>query len=163
MLNKTRRAPPRYKISDFFSSLLDERKGPDALVQQQIKLGNELMKRSKDLVDNEIESMASQGGHSVVKVISLIVAALAVFFGPLMTLRISRKQFELSRRIADRQIVAPTRQGWIERLREKIAELTSSALHYWNKDWSSIPDATKDEEQKLRTRLEHVITLLINS
>ena len=98
----------------------------------------------------------------LIPVLSLVVAALAVFFGPLITLRISRKQFELSRRIADKQIVAPMRQAWIEKLREKIAELTSSALHYWNKDWSSIPDATKDEEQKRLTRLEHEITLLIN-
>jgi hypothetical protein len=53
----------------------------------------------------------------LIPVLSLIVAALAVFFGPLITLKISRKQFELSRRIADKQIIAPMRQAWIEKLR----------------------------------------------
>jgi hypothetical protein len=57
------------------------------------------------------------------------------------------------------------RQAWINNLREKVAELSSSALHYWNKDWSSsLHDAEdrKDEEQKRLTLLEHEIELLIN-
>lgn len=100
----------------------------------------------------------------LIPVLSLAIAALAVFFGPFITMKISRRQFELSRRIADKQIVAPMRQAWINDLREKIAELSSSALHYWNKDWSSIPDSDerKDTEQKRLTQLEHEIELLIN-
>jgi hypothetical protein len=97
-----------------------------------------------------------------VSVLSLVVAALAVFFGPVVTLIISRKQSDLSRRIADKQIIAPMRLAWIENLREKIAELTSSAVHYWNKDWSNIPDYEKDIQQKRLTLLEHEITLRIN-
>jgi uncharacterized protein YneF (UPF0154 family) len=87
----------------------------------------------------------------LIPILSLAVAALAVFVGPFITLRISRRQFELSRRIADKQIVAPMRQAWINNLREKVAELSSSALHYWNKDWSRpLHDSEdlKDEEQE---------------
>lgn len=67
---------------------------------------------------------------SLIPVLSLVIAALAVFFGPLVTLRISRKQTELSRRIASKQIVAPMRQAWINDLRDKLAELLGSALYY---------------------------------
>ena len=38
---------------------LNERKGQDKLVQQQVLIGEELTKRSKELVDHEIESMAN--------------------------------------------------------------------------------------------------------
>jgi hypothetical protein len=101
----------------------------------------------------------------LIPILSLAIAALAVFVGPFITLKISRRQFELSRRIADKQIVAPMRQAWINNLREKVAELSSSALHYWNKDWSRpLHDSEdmKDEEQKRLTLLEHEIELLIN-
>jgi hypothetical protein len=64
---------------------------------------------------------------------SLIIAALAVFVGPLVTLRIGRKQIELSRRIASKQVVAPMRQAWINTFREKLAELTGNAFHYWSR------------------------------
>jgi hypothetical protein len=99
----------------------------------------------------------------LIPVISLVIAALAVVFGPIITLRISRRQFDLSRRIADKQIIAPMRQAWINSLREKVAELTSSALHYWNQDWSQLHGSSKkNEDEKRMIQLEHEIELLIN-
>jgi hypothetical protein len=91
-------------------------------------------------------------------VLSLIIAALAVFVGPFITLRIGRKQIELSRRIASKQIVAPMRQAWINELRNKVAELSGSALHYWNTGF----DDRKDEEVKRIWQLEEEIKLMIN-
>lgn len=107
-----------------------------------------------------------------IPILSLIVALLAVFVGPLITLRLGRKQaglsakqLELSRRIASKQIVAPMRQAWINNLRDKVAELTSGVVHCYNRDWRRPlrpPDEWKDEERKRLTLLEHEIQLLIN-
>jgi hypothetical protein len=89
------------------------------------------------------------------------VAALAVFVGPFVTLKIGRQQTELSRRIASKQIVAPMRQAWINAFRDKLAELTGSAFHYVN---TRLTDTwnLKDEEQRRLTQLEHEIELFIN-
>jgi hypothetical protein len=105
----------------------------------------------------------------LIPILSLVIAALAVFFGPMITLRISRRQNELSRRIADqqielsrriasKQIVAPMRQMWINDLRNKVAELSSSALYYWNTGF----DEQTDEKTRRIWQLEEEIKLLIN-
>src|ERR1700677_2396201 len=47
----------------------------------------------------------------ILPVLSLVVAVLAIFFGPLITLRISKKQFEVSRQVANKQIMALMRQA----------------------------------------------------
>lgn len=96
--------------------------------------------------------------NQAIPIVSLIIAVLAVLFGPLVILKIGRKQIELSRRIASKQIVAPMRQAWINNLREKLAELSSSAHHYWNAGF----EERKDEEYKRLTQLEEEIKLLIN-
>jgi Icc-related predicted phosphoesterase len=101
---------------------------------------------------------ATQPGNASLPVLSLIVAALAVIVGPYITLRISRKQIELSRRIASKQIVAPMRQVWINELRSKVAELSSSALYYWNTKF----DEQADEKTRRVWQLEEEIKLLIN-
>ena len=91
-------------------------------------------------------------------ILSLVIAALAVFVGPFITLRLGRNQIELSRRIASKQIVAPMRQAWINELRSKVAELSSGALHYWNTGF----DDRKDEEVRRVWQLQEEIKLLIN-
>lgn len=94
----------------------------------------------------------------VIPILSLVVAILAVFVGPIITLKLGTKQTELSRRIASKQIVAPMRQAWINNFREKLAELMSSALHYWNAGFEN----RKDEEYKRLGHLEAEILLTIN-
>jgi hypothetical protein len=104
-----------------------------------------------------------------IPILSLIVAALAVFFGPLISWRITKRQIESSTEIArlqiessaavaNKQIIAPMRQAWINHLRESVAELTSATLHYFN--------AGHDFEgyknfQRL-TFLESMIQLMLN-
>jgi hypothetical protein len=77
-----------------------------------------------------------------IPVLSLVVAALAVFISPLVSFFISRRQIrnslELNQRqtdsslaVANKQIVAPMRQKWINDLRDLIAELASDSLHYF--------------------------------
>jgi hypothetical protein len=97
----------------------------------------------------------------VIPILSLVIAVLAVFVGPVITLKIGRKQVELSRRIASKQIVAPMRQAWINTFRNKLAELTGSAIHNFD-NRSPATMGLKDEERRRLTQLEQEIELLIN-
>jgi Icc-related predicted phosphoesterase len=99
-----------------------------------------------------------QSSNSLPSILSLAVAALAVVVGPYITMRISRRQLELSRRIASKQIVAPMRQAWINDLRNKVAELSSSALYYWNTKF----DEQTDEKTRRVWQLQEEIKLMIN-
>src|SRR6201998_3579529 len=94
--------------------------------------------------------------NALIPVLSLVIALLAVFVGPLVTLRIGRKQIEISRRIANKQIVAPMRQAWINTFREKLAELTSRALHYHDLRPNGEAGKTEKELRSL-TQLKHKI------
>jgi hypothetical protein len=49
--------------------------------------------------------------------LSLIVAALAVCFGPWISLRIAKRRMASSAEVANKQITAPMRQAWINNLR----------------------------------------------
>jgi len=77
-----------------------------------------------------------------IPVLSLVVAALAVVISPLVSWLIARRQFrnslELTQRqinsslaVANKQIIAPMRQKWINDLRDLVAELASDSLHYF--------------------------------
>jgi hypothetical protein len=113
--------------------------------------------------ENKMTPCPSPPSNLVLPILSLIVAALAVFFGPLITLKMSERQIELSRRIASKQIVAPMRQAWVNTFREKLSELTGSAFHYWN--MRSITRGTvelNEDEQRRLVQIEHEIGLFIN-
>src|ERR1035437_5167435 len=60
----------------------------------------------------------------IVSVLSLVVAALAVFVGPIISLYIGRRQVASTLEVANKQITAPMRQAWINSLRDLLAELT---------------------------------------
>lgn len=84
---------------------------------------------------------------SIVSVLSLIVAALAVFFGPMISIR-----------SAKRQMLGPMRQKWINELRELLAEISSKSLHYFV---SGFENRTDEEYQNI-TLIEHRIIFMIN-
>jgi len=80
--------------------------------------------------------------ENMIAVISLVIAALAVFFGPLIQLRIARyqmratadlteKQLKNTLSVAKLQIISPIRQHWIDDLRDNVAELISTAQAHW--------------------------------
>src|ERR1019366_5371455 len=117
-------------------------------------------------------------------VLSLVVAALAVVFGPFVSLRIARRQVMSSLRIADRQvtsslevankqIIGPMRQAWINSLRDLLAEIACTAHHYFEGRLAYLPgdheerlpvsteDLTDEERQRLSC-LEHKIQLMLN-
>jgi len=96
--------------------------------------------------------------EKTIPVMSLVVAALAVFLGPLISWRIARRQLASSLEVANKQIIAPMRQAWINNLRDLLAELTSSALHYYVAGF----EERTDEEYRRLTLLEHKIALMLN-
>ncbi len=83
----------------------------------------------------------------LIPILSLTVAALAVFFGPL-----------LSARAAKRAMLGPMRQKWINDLRDLLSEITSSCLHYFVAGF----DDRSDQEYQHITHLEHRIMFMIN-
>lgn len=66
-----------------------------------------------------------------IPVLSLLIAALAVFVGPVISWKIAKSQIRSSVEVANKQIIGPMRQAWINSLRDLVAELTSNALHYF--------------------------------
>lgn len=60
---------------------------------------------------------------------SLVVAALAVIVQPFTALIVAKN----SRQIAVRQIISPMRQAWIDRLRDRMAELLSEISEFCEK------------------------------
>ena len=52
-----------------------------------------------------------------------IVALVALFVGPLISLRITNKQISASAQLNRRQIISPMRQVWMNDLRNKTSEL----------------------------------------
>jgi hypothetical protein len=94
----------------------------------------------------------------IIPVLSLVIALLAVIFGPLISLRIARRQVVSSLIVANKQIVAPMRQVWINNLRDQISEISSSALHYHLTGYED----REDNEYKRLAELEGKISLMLN-
>ena len=59
---------------------------------------------------------------------------------------------------SNRQIIAPMRQAWINKLRELLAEFTSSTPHYWEAGFED----RNDKEYRRVALLETHIQLMLN-
>jgi hypothetical protein len=95
---------------------------------------------------------------TAIPILSLVVAALAVFVGPIISWRMAKRQLAATLEVSNKQITAPTRQAWINNLRDSLSEITSSALHY---HVSGFEERTDEEYQRL-THLEYKIKLMLN-
>jgi hypothetical protein len=106
----------------------------------------------------------------LIPILSLLVAAIAVFVGPSISLRIAKRQMQASSELANnqirstfealnKQITAPMRQAWINSLRDLLAELASSALHYYV---AGFEERTDQEYQRL-TFLQAKVQLMLNA
>ena len=82
----------------------------------------------------------------------------AVVSGRGISWAITKRQIESAQRIARIQLVAPMRQAWINALRKLLAELLSSARHYYA---AGFEDRSDNEYRRL-TELEEEIVLMIN-
>jgi hypothetical protein len=94
----------------------------------------------------------------LIPILSLIVAALAVFVGPIISYLVAKRQIASALATSHKQITAPMRQAWINSLRDLLAEITSSALHYYCAGF----EERNDSEYRHLTLLEHRIQLMLN-
>jgi len=94
----------------------------------------------------------------LIPILSLIVAALAVFVGPVISYLVVKRQIASALAASHKQIIAPMRQAWINSLRDLLAEFTSSALHYYCAGF----EERDDSEYRHLTLLEHRIQLMLN-
>lgn len=94
----------------------------------------------------------------LIPILSLIIAGLAVFFGPLVSILITMKTLKLNSKIASKSLISPIRQQWINELRNTIIEITAKSSRYT----VSGTEDRKDIEYYRITELEHKIKLLIN-
>ncbi len=83
----------------------------------------------------------TQTTPQIYTILSLCIAALAVFVSPLITWFVTKLQLGAAeraaatraaadRKVANKQIVAPMRQAWIEKLRADIASLLTLCNRY---------------------------------
>lgn len=96
--------------------------------------------------------------NELISILSLIIAGLAVFFGPMISVFVTKKTLNANSKIAAKNLISPIRQEWINDLRNTLIELTSKTSHYMV---AGIEDR-KDSEYYRITELEHKIKLLIN-
>lgn len=96
--------------------------------------------------------------QNAIPILSLVVAALAVFVGPIISWKVTKRQITSSLAVANKQIVAPMRQVWISNLRDILAELTSSAFHYYLAGF----EERTDEEYLRVTLLQHKAAMMLN-
>jgi hypothetical protein len=95
---------------------------------------------------------------SALPFLSLVIAILAVVVGPLISMRISKKQNANNLRIANKQIIAPIRQSWVNELRVLLADITGKCSHYWASGYEYRTDA----EYQYITETINKLNLYIN-
>jgi hypothetical protein len=95
--------------------------------------------------------------EKLIPVLSLVVAVLAVFFGPLLLWHSARRQVTLSLDVANKQITAPMRQTWINSLSDLLAELTSIGVVYVPEDQTHT--TTRFDRM---THLQYRVLLMLN-
>ena len=94
----------------------------------------------------------------IVPILSLVVAVLAVFIGPIVTLLVSKQKNSTSIQVSNKQIIAPIRQEWINNLRDLIADISGKCAHYWASGF----EEREDDEYRHITELVHKLQLYIN-
>lgn len=93
-----------------------------------------------------------------ISILSLVVAILAVFVGPILAWLAMQHQIESSREIATNQLITPMRQAWINSLRDLLAELVGGSLHYYVAGFEKRDDSAYQE----LALLQHKITFMLN-
>lgn len=96
--------------------------------------------------------------QSWLPILSLAIAALAVFVGPYISWLVSKRQAETSIRVSNKQIIAPMRQAWINNLRDLTAELMGKCAHYFAAGFED----REDSEYRHITELTYKLELYIN-
>jgi hypothetical protein len=102
---------------------------------------------------------------TTISILSLVVAGVAVFVGPLVTWAIAKQQMAITKgqidtaqRIADKQVIAPMRQAWINDLRKLLGEVLSASLHYYVAGYENRSDA----DYRRMTDVQQQMELMLN-
>jgi hypothetical protein len=85
--------------------------------------------------------------NTLIPVLSLFVALLAVFVGPLVTWRTTRLKLEADRRSA-----------WANEVRQKLAEFLGKTLHYYTAGFEDRTDAEYLQIGQLQYELELLLS-----
>ncbi|OOE79972.1 hypothetical protein BZG72_13135 [Salinivibrio sp. PR6] len=95
-------------------------------------------------------------------VISLIVAFLAVIVGPFISWKVAKLQSDNAIKLAKKQVVAPIRQAWIDRLRGLLSEILSVSLSYYvtGTYLHDLSLDSEDEHDKIEQLVESRLTIL---
>jgi hypothetical protein len=105
--------------------------------------------------------------------LSLIIAAFAVIVGPFVSYKVAKNQQDNSIKLANKQVIAPMRQVWINNLRDEVSEFLSlslwfyvSEMHDYNVN-SEIDEETERDNQSSKTDrklsfLQTKIELMLN-
>lgn len=83
--------------------------------------------------------------------LSLIIAVFAVIVGPFVSYKVAKNQQNNSIKLANKQVVAPMRQVWINNLREQISEFLSLSLWFYASGMHdhNVNSQVTDEESEL--------------
>ena len=100
--------------------------------------------------------MEASQTNTLILFIPSIVAFLAVVIS-WRSLTIANRQMRAAVKIADKQITAPMREGWINKLRDLVAELISLSQRYYAAD-----DSFTNEDYQRLVLLEAKIKLMLN-
>ena len=83
-------------------------------------------------------------------VFSLVIAALAVFVGPMVSSRMANRQLEATIALSRKNIVSPIRQNWINELRKILSELTTTCACFWT-------ETNEEEREKYHLKVRSLI------
>lgn len=98
-----------------------------------------------------------------VPIASLIVAALAVFVGPIISWRIAKKSSDTSLHVAHKQVIAPMRQKWIDNLRDRVADIISTAHWYYVSGMDEVVSLAEDEDwERESQQVDRKLIFLLN-
>ncbi|MQA37840.1 hypothetical protein [Rugamonas aquatica] len=78
---------------------------------------------------------------------SLIVAALAIVVAPFVSWQVAKRQAKTSLIVAQKQVIAPMRQKWIDSLRDRVAEFLSTAHWYYVAGGDQVIPSPDDEDK----------------
>jgi hypothetical protein len=81
-------------------------------------------------------------------ILSLIIAAFAVIVGPFVSYKVAKNQQNNSLKLANKQVIAPMRQVWINNLREETSAFLSLSLWFYVSEMHdhNVNNEASDEE-----------------
>lgn len=105
----------------------------------------------------------------LLNILSLCIALLAVIVSPLVSWLVSKRQFETSLHISNKQVMAPIKKEWVESLQNYVAELLSTSLWFYvseedlsqnSSDTEEYEDASERVEKKLLLIMSQIELML---